>query len=115
MDNQEKNEMIARWMGWELTPGGILWRDQRGIGHFKLPDYSTDHKALSEVLERIRKDGHHIDLSGWESSEDCPDWTLGIYPNGKSVGDYLCRGWGPTEQAAKFEAVVQFVKSQMEE
>ena len=113
---EKKNEMIARWMGW--TNFGPSWDGSRvlalkpetlGIRTVsEVADYSTDPKALGEVLERIRKQ-YIVAIEGnparWILSVRSIEKISPKHPFSFSV-------FGLSEQAAKFEAVVQFIKSQ---
>ena len=104
---KEQNESIARYMGWttEKSKGFDWWHNPQGqrVGT-KCPDYSTDHQAMAEVMEKLinTKNVYEVRTTTQISCEVVIEM----------VNDLIYKSVGPTEIAAKFAAVVQFLKNE---
>ena len=104
---KEQNESIARYMGWttEKSKGFDWWHNPQGqrVGT-KCPDYSTDHQAMADVMEKIGETHFitTIDNRGYCSVLINGDITLRTESfNGEG-----------RRMRAQFAAVVQFLKNE---
>ena len=102
---KEQNESIARYMGWttEKSKGFDWWHNPAGqrVGT-ESPDYSTDHQAMAEVMEKLinTKNVYEVRTTTQISCEVVIEM----------VNELIYKSVGPTEIAAKFAAVVQFLE-----